>query len=185
MTQFLGLDYVTNLSFEDVKQEYIQDASNFKRNALITDAQRWGFTIGLVDTHGAKRGGAKLQSHYAKHGHHTSFQLPCPLHMGIVVPVGTKNATGAVGSDMLTMTGSEEVEDGTFMTIGTDPKVYLATATDATTISVYPNLRQAASGAAINFAPMLTCYYAQEYLGVITITGGVVLRHTIIVDEKV
>ena len=185
--QFLGMVYSDSVFIDDAPLEFISTSLNYGRNTLRTAVHRWELSIGLEpDSLGAKQSAAKLQAHIAEYGHHGKFTLPMPQHLGLTMPSSAVSASsGDAGSNAVEVSTSTVVHRGTFFTIGTDKKVYVAfkERRGNGTLSVYPALQKAASGN-LNFAPMLTCRYSLDYLKRVGyVEGAAINRFTILVEE--
>ena len=182
MPEFLGLPYCRPARVSSMRDEMISKTQNLKRIVITSDAHKWVVELTLGPTY---EGDGRLIAHRARMASDGEFEIVMPQPMGATYSVtGTVQVSGASGAGALTTSGTFAMKTGRFISLESDPKVYVVTADRSSgDLSIYPTLRKTASNKAVNFNPNLICQYALDGRdGIEWLSNGLVV-HTLGVEE--
>ena len=157
---------VVDFTAENVTNQTVQESLNLKTVVSGTTAQYFRFNLTLEPTYHDDVSGALAVFADQCSKQFSTFDFTIPQeHIGSQT-AGTVN--GSVNSNTLSGTFSD-VKVGRFVTFSGHDKLYIITAASASSISVYPKLIKAVSGAT-NLTPTAKVMY--EDLARLSFTGG-------------
>lgn len=166
--------FATPLTIKSNQPAYAQDSMSLRHKAGSQGVQRWEITTNISQTSNP----VGFLTHSVINGHAIPFYVRMPQLPSITPTTAaiTLNGAHAAGAGTINILGASVMVPGEFITIGTDPKVYLVTTTGSagTNIGIMPPLRRSQTGVSIATGAKVTMsgYYDTSVGLGITFTDG-------------
>ena len=192
MATFLGFNYVTPLKITPEERVFRSNTLSLRVQTSESTASRWRILVGLEPIVGGT-GAARIQTHRAVNGVHSSFAMEMPQHTGTEVtstsPVNVATANSGSSTVSLSSLATFTIPAGRFVRFSNHTKVYQIVETvtssgGAVTATVYPELvDNISAGVTLSLSPDVTVRYSEEGNTSLMVRDGFVVQTTMDVTE--
>lgn len=174
--------FVVPMTMKSNSPIFTSDTLSLKRKVGRRTAQRWEIESKLEPL---TTGANDLFAHLVVNGHSETMQCIVPQNIGVIkarTSTSTPTATGAVGTNILAVTGNGGViPRGTFIRFANHSKIYMLTAplVGSGNMQIFPTLRVAVNAVSFNHRDnvIMNCLYDTD-----TISGMVFDNDGLLMD---
>ena len=176
------------LSIESETRVFRDETLSLRVIANDSTAQRWRISFNLAPDVGSSNPAPLFSVHKAVHSVARSFTMTMPQHHTVEPSTGTARVNGAVTltTNEVTQitTDGTQIPVGRFISFAGHSKIYIVTASTATSTTIHPALRSnLADNAVINQSPDINVFYSENDNQSITYQDGILSDITLEVVE--